>query len=251
MALKSSKRKVALVTGASRGIGKSIAMGLASQNIDIVFNYLRGHQAAKDIEKEIVSNGVQCVKIRANLADPPKIKLMFKQIREEFGKLDVLINNAASGVHRPGLDLTEKHWDWTMDVNTKAPWLCIKEAVPLMARGGKIVNITSLGSQKVLPYYTAIGISKAGIEALTRYMAIELAPIGISVNAVSGGYVDTAALRSFPNASEMLKKLNDGPVGRKLTANDIRDAVLFLCSDKADMIRGQVIVVDGGLSLIS
>ena len=171
-------------------------------------------------------------------------------VRNRFGRLDILINNAASGVNRPGMELEEKHWDWTLDINTKAPWLCTKEAVPLMERGGRVVNISSLGANRVLPNYLSVGVSKAGLEAVTRYMAVELAPLGITVNAISGGFVPTEALEHFPNREEMLATAKSKtPGGQLLTAEDLAKAVAFLCSEDAAMIRGQVIIVDGGMSL--
>ena len=173
-----------------------------------------------------------------------------ESVRNRFGRLDILINNAASGVNRSGMELEEKHWDWTLDINTKAPWLCTKEAVPLMARGGRVVNISSLGAGRVLPNYLSVGVSKAGLEAVTRYLAVELAPLGITVNAISGGYVQTEALEHFPNREEMLATAQSKtPGGQLLTAEDIAKAVAFLCSEDAAMIRGQVIIVDGGMSL--
>ena len=136
-----------------------------------------------------------------------------------------------------------------MNINARAPWLCAIEASRLMTQGGSIVNITSQGSQKVMPYYFSVGTSKAALEAVTRYLAVELAPKGISVNAVSGGYVETGALDHFPNREEMLAAGKQTPVGRMLTPQDIARVVAFLCTPEAEMIRGQVLVVDGGLSL--
>ena len=149
------------------------------------------------------------------------------------------------------LELEEKHWDWAMDINAKAPWLCSVEASKLMRNGGHIVNITSQGSQKVLPYYLSVGTSKAALEALTRYLAVEFAPKGISVNAVSGGYVETGALDHFPNKEEMMQAGRQTPVGRMVMSEDIAGVVAFLCTKGAEMIRGQVIVVDGGATLLA
>ena len=244
--------KVALVTGGSRGIGRAIARELACRGAHIAFNYLRGHREAQRAEEEIRALGVRCLRVRAHLGEPDQIRSLFKAVEEEFGQLDILVNNAASGVQRPALELELKHWDWTLDINTRAPWLCVKEAVPLMSQGGHVVNITSLGSQRVLPYYLSVGVSKAGLEALTRYLAVELAPRGINVNAVAGGYVDTDALGHFPNREEMLAQAREKtPAGRMLTGEDMARVVAFLCSEDAAMIRGQVIVVDGGMSLLS
>ena len=245
----SFKGKIALVTGGSRGIGKAIALELARHGADVAFNYLRNHQAAAETQRQIEELGVRCLRIRAHLGDADKIRGLFARIERDFGRLDILVNNAASGVQRPAAELDQKHWDWTMNINARAPWLCAIEASRLMAQGGSIINITSQGSQRVLPYYFSVGTSKAALEAITRYLAVELAPKGISVNAVSGGYVETEALDHFPNRDEMLAAGKKTLNGRPLTAEDIARVVAFLCTEAANMIRGQVIVVDGGMSL--
>ncbi len=243
------KGKVALVTGGSRGIGKAIALEFARHGADVAFNYMRSHEAAGVTQAEIQKLGVRCQRIRAHLGDTDQIKRLFADVEEEFGTLDILVNNAASGVQRPAAELEEKHWDWTMDINAKAPWLCSVEASRLMSHGGHIVNITSLGSQRVLPNYFSVGTSKAALEAVTRYLAVELAPKGISVNAVSGGFVETGALDHFPNRDDMLAAGEQTLLGRMLRGQDIARVVAFLCTDEASAIRGQVIVVDGGGTL--
>ena len=247
----SLKGKVALVTGGSRGIGKAIALEFASRGADIAFNYLRNHRAAREAQEEIESLGVRCLRVRAHLGDEAKIADLFEAIDSEFGRLDILVNNAATGVQRPALELESRHWDWTLGVNAKAAWMCAVEASKLMKDGGHIVNITSEGSRRVLPLYFSVGVSKASLEAITRYLAVELAPLNISVNAVSGGYVDTGALDHFPTKEEMLEAGRNTPVGRMVTVEDIAKTVAFLCTPDAEMIRGQVIVVDGGVTLRS
>ena len=243
--------KTVLVTGGSRGIGKAIALEFAARGADIAFNYIRSHKAAAETQSEIEALGVRCLRVRAHLGDSTKIRELFAELDGKFGKLDVLVNNAASGVQRSASELEEKHWDWTLNVNAKAPWLCAIEASKLMHDGGSIVNITSQGSSKVLPYYFSVGTSKAALESLTRYLAVELAPQGISVNAVSGGYVQTGALDHFPNRESMMEAGRSTPAGRMVTAEDIARVVAFLCTDDAAMIRGQVIVVDGGYTLLA
>ena len=241
--------KVALVTGASRGIGRAIALEFARRGSDIAFNYMRSHEAAADTERAVLELGVDCLRVKAQVGDLEKIGMLFEAITERYGRLDILINNAASGVQRAAVDLDPKHWDWTMAVNARAPWLCAVEASRLMSSGGSIVNISSMGSVRVLPHYFSVGVSKAALEAVTRYLAVELAPLGIRVNGVSGGYVETGAFDSFPNRDQMMMAAEQTVTGRPLTPEDIAAAVAFLCSRQAEMIRGQVMVVDGGVTL--
>jgi enoyl-[acyl-carrier protein] reductase III len=163
------------------------------------------------------------------------------------------VNNAASGVQRPIMDLEENHWDWTMNINAKALLFCGQEAAKLMEKngGGHIVSISSLGSIRYLENYTVVGVSKAALEALTRYLSVELSQKNIVVNAVSGGAIDTDALKHFPNREELLEDAKKNtPAGRMVEIKDMVDSVEFLVSGKADMIRGQTIIVDGGRSLL-
>lgn len=248
------ERKVALVTGSSRGIGKVIAMRLAEQGYDIVINYARSKSRALETAEQLEKLGSNVLVVKANVGKIEKVKEMFQQINERFGRLDVFVNNAASGVLRPLMELEETHWNWTLDINSKALLFCAQEAAKLMAKngGGKIVSMSSIGSIRVLENYTAVGVSKAALEALTRYLAVELASKNIVVNAVSGGVVDTDALIHFPNRAELLKDSAERtPAGRIVEADDLANAVMFLLSDQADMIRGQTIIVDGGISLLA
>jgi len=245
--------KVALVTGSSRGIGKKIAFELAKQGYNIVINYNRSKTAAQETATDIEQLGVKTLIVKANVGQPEKIKEMFVKIDEEFGRLDLLVSNAASGVLRHVMELEESHWDWTMNINSKALLFLAQEAAKRMevVGGGKIVSISSLGSIRYLKNYTTVGVSKAAIEALTRYLAVELADKNIVVNAVSGGAVDTDALKHFPNREELLEDAKKNtPAGRMVEPEDLVNTVLFLLSDQASMIRGQTIIVDGGRSLL-
>jgi enoyl-[acyl-carrier protein] reductase III len=194
--------------------------------------------------------GVRAEVIRANVGDPAKIDELFETIANKFGHLDILVNNAASGVGRPVMEIDVKAWEWTMDINARAALLCSQRAAKLMdGRGGKIINITSLGSPFVLPNYAIVGISKAALEALTRYLAIELAPQGICVNAVAASAVETEALKFYFKEGLMKDHRQITPAGRMVTPEDVANVVAFLCSEDAFMIRGQTIVVDGGTSV--
>jgi len=249
------KGRVALVTGSSRGIGRAIALKLAEQGADVIINFFRRRQAAEQTAKDVESLGVTAKVIKANVGDPDKIDEMFDIIGSSFGRLDIFINNAASGLPRSALDLDSKGWEWTMDINAKAFLLCTQRAVKLMeGRGGKIVTISSLGSYLVLPGYVAIGISKATLEALTRYLAIELAPKGICVNAVAASLVTTEAGMLYARvAKEQLGEAfpwQTTPAGRLVAPEDVANVVAFLCSEEAFMIRGQIITIDGGTTLV-
>jgi enoyl-[acyl-carrier protein] reductase III len=246
----SLKGKVALITGGSRGIGRAITMKLAAQGADVIINYLRQRSAAEATAQEAGEKGVKAHIIKANIGDPDKIDAMFKEVEASFGRLDILINNAASGVARSAMELDARSWDWTIDINARAVLLCSQRAARLMPSGGKIANISSLGSRLVLPLYAAVGVSKAAVEALTRYLAVELAPRGIAVNGVAASAVRTEALKLYAQGlGAEQKRWQTTPVGRMVEPEDIANVVSFLCSEDATMIRGQIIVVDGGRSL--
>ena len=246
------KGKIALVTGSSRGIGRAIALKLASEGADVIVNFFRRREAAEETAREIEALGVASQVIKANVGDPEKVSEMFDIVSGRFGRLDILVNNAASGLPRSALELDAKVWEWTMDINARALLLCAQHAARLMEeRGGKIVAISSLGSSFVLPKYAAIGVSKATLEALTRYLAIELAPRDICVNAVAASLVPTATgmLYAGGGKQEMSSPPPTTPAGRLVSAEDIASVVAFLCSEAAFMIRGQTIIIDGGTSL--
>ncbi|WP_096187926.1 enoyl-[acyl-carrier-protein] reductase FabL [Evansella halocellulosilytica] len=250
-----TNNKVALVTGSSRGIGKEIAHRLAKQGYNIVINYARSKSKAEETADEIRKLGREVLTVKANIGKIDKIEEMFSTIDDHFGRLDVLVNNAASGVLRPVMELEESHWDWTMNINSKAMLFCSQMAAQRMEKqgeGGAIVSLSSLGSQRYLKHYTTVGVSKAAVEALTRYLAVELAPQNIRVNAVSGGAVDTDALTHFPNREELLEGAKaKTPAGRIVQPEDLADTVMFLLSPQAKMICGQTIIVDGGISLLT
>jgi enoyl-[acyl-carrier protein] reductase III len=246
------KGKIALVTGSSRGIGRAIALKLAEEGADIIVNFLRHRQGAEETAREAEKLGVSAQIIKANLVEPEKIDAMFEAIASKWGRLDILVNNAASGVARSALELDTRGWEWTMDINARAFLLCAQGAVKLMEEhGGKIVSVSSLGSSFVLPDYVAIGVSKAALEALTRYLAIELAPKGICVNAVAASAIQTEAIKFFIKGQQgQAPSWQTTPAGRMVTPEDVANLVAFLCSEEAFMIRGRTIIVDGGISLV-
>ena len=246
------ENKIALITGSGRGIGKAIALKLASEGADIVVNFFRNRAPAEETAAEIIALGRKAHVVKANVGEVEQIDRMFAEVKEVFGGIDILVCNAASGFIRPAMEQDARGWDWTMNINARSVLFCAQQAYPMMKErgGGHIVSISSLGSVRVMPEYVSIGASKAAIEALTRYLAYELAPDNIVVNAVSGGIVETDALKHFPRKEMMVSQgLERTPAGRLTTPEDIANVVAFLCSTDAQMIRGQTIVVDGGFTL--
>ena len=240
--------KSVLVTGGSRGIGREIAKRFAALGAArVAIGYLRNDRAAEEAAAEIEGLGAEPVLVRGNVSSG---KVM-EQVAA-LGALDVLVHNAATGVARPALETEDKHFDWTMAANARALIALTRAAAPAMPEGSSIVALSSLGAQRVLENYVLVGASKAALESIVRHLAVELAPRGIRVNAVSAGVVETDALDAFPNREQMLSwSKTRTPAGRLVEPGDIADTVCFLCSPEAEMIRGQTIVVDGGYSLLA
>jgi enoyl-[acyl-carrier protein] reductase III len=236
-----------LVTGGSRGIGREIALGFADEGASrVAIGYLRNDRAAEAVAEELRARGAEPVLVRGNVSSTRVAAEV-----EALGPLDALVHAAASGVVRPVLEAEDRHWDWTLNANARALLSLVRAAAPALRPGAAVVGVSSLGSVRVLENYALIGTSKAALEALVRYLAVELAPRGVRVNAVSGGVVETGALDHFPNRERMLDDARTRtPAGRMVETRDIADAVLFLCGPHAQMICGQTLVVDGGISLL-
>ncbi|MEI7760001.1 MAG: SDR family oxidoreductase [Thermoleophilia bacterium] len=234
-----------LVTGGSRGIGKAIALRLARDGATrVAIGYMRSDAAAGETAAELRALGAEPVLVRGNVTS----NRVLGQVAE-LGPLDVFVHNAATGVARPALETEDRHWDWTMNANARAFLALTRVIAPAMPQGSSIVALSSLGSIRVLDNYALVGTSKAALESLVRYLAVELGPVGIQVNAVSGGVVDTGALDHFPNREEMLEMGSHNAAGRTVTPEDMAAAVAFLCSPDSEMVRGQTLIVDGGFSL--
>lgn len=244
------KNKVSLVTGSSRGIGKAIALRLADLGSDIIVNYVKNEEKALEVVNEVKSKGLKAIALKADIGESDQIKEMFNNINNEFGTLDILINNAAFGALGPAMRIGKFTWNMTMNLNTGGLLLCTQNAVKLMKNGGRIINISSLGSQRCIPDYMSIGTAKAAIETMTKYLACELMDKNIYVNAVSGGFIDTDALDIFKNINDLKEDcIKKTPSGRLGNSDDIAKIVGFLCQDDSNWIVGQTIIADGGMSL--
>ena len=239
-----------MVTGASRGIGRAIAKKLASAGSDVAAVYYSSHGAAESLCAEVEGMGRRGCAFHGNVASPESLDEVFDGFRRTFDQLDILVSNAASGVLKPALEMTLKHWRWCLETNALALNLLAQRAAPLMPAGGRIVAISSLGAQRAMPGYGFVGASKAALESLVRALAQELGPRGIRVNAVSAGVVDTDALKQFPLREEMLAAFaKRAPAGPVLTPEDVAGAVYLLCLPEADKVTGHTLVVDGGYSI--
>ena len=247
------KDKVVFISGATRGIGYAIASRLAERGAHIIFTYLRSRSDATKAAENLSAHGIRVLPIRANMGNQEQVQEVFQTIKQEFGHLDILIHNAATGDLKPAMELTIEEWTRSHDINVKALLLCAQKAVPLMAgRHGKIVPISSHGSQRCLPNYSAVGVAKSSIECLSRYLAVELATKNINVNVVMAGTTDTESLRKIPRHEEMIESAKTKtPAGRIGHPQDIANIVTFLCSEEARWIVGQTIIADGGYSLLA
>jgi len=236
-----------LVTGGSRGIGKAIALRFARDGAArVAIGYLRSDAAAAETAADVRALGAEPVLVRGSITSDR----VLEQVRE-LGPLDVFVHNAATGVMRPALETEAKHWDWTLNANARSFLALTRVIAPAMPEGSSVVAISSLGSVRVLGNYALVGASKAALESLVRYLAVELGPVGIRVNAVSGGVVETGALAHFPNREAMLELGARNAAGRLVTPEDMAGAVAFLSSADAAMVRGQTLIVDGGFSLLA
>lgn len=249
--------KVALVTGSSRGIGKGLALRLAQAGADVVINYKKSDELAEAVAASIRAMGRAAHPVRTDIEDPDAVRRMFREIARVYGGLDILIANAAASVFRPFLELREHHVDRTMGMILRSYVLLVQEAAKLMAPrgGGKVVAVSGGDTVKYLQRHALLAAAKAAMEAMTRYMAVELAEQRVVVNAVLPGPVDTDAARLYAASTGLdwdtfvRGWIEPTPYRRLGTVDDIANVVLFLCSPESDWIVGQCIPVDGGFTL--
>lgn len=242
--------KVAFVSGGSRGIGRATALKLASAGCHVAILYYNSHDEAEAVCEEIRGMGRKSMAVQADVSHPGSVSEAFDEFKKEFDRVDFVISNAALGVLKPALDMTLKHFRRCMETNALALNTLAQNAVPLMAEGGCLIGLTSLGSERAIPNYTFIGASKAALEALARGLAQELGPKGIRVNCVSAGVVDTDALKHFPNREHLLEEYQERtPLGPTLSPEQVADAVYLLCLPEASMVTGHTLFVDGGYAI--
>lgn len=242
--------KIALITGASRGIGRAVALKLARAGSDVAVLFHTSQEEAETVCAEIQAVGRKALAIAADVSDPDSVAEAFGTFRQEFDRVDIVVSNAAIGVLRPAMELTLKHWRRCMETNALALNLLAQQAVPMMRDGGRIIALSSLGASRAIPHYAFIGASKAALEAVARSLAQELGQRGIRVNTVSAGVVDTDALSYFPNREQLLAEFaRRAPAGPTLTPDDVANAVYLLCLPEAAMITGHTLVVDGGFAI--
>lgn len=245
--------KIALITGGTRGIGRTLAMTLAREGATLVLNYRQNEAAAQATLADIDALGAKAALFKADLENPQEIEALFEEVRLRYGRLDYFVSNAAASAFKPILDLNVRNLDRTYALNVRAFVLGAIHAVPLMKRGGRIAVMSSYGSSRAYPTYANLGSAKAAVEAWVRYMAVDFAPYGINVNAVSGGLIETDSLAYFyqrvPGMPAIETVLSRIPKGRAGSAQEIADVVAFLLAPESEYITGQTVVVDGGLSV--
>ena len=246
------KNKVALITGGARGIGRAIAKKLAAHGADIGIVYYNSSDEAEKLVAELTDMGRKAVALQANVADEVSVKEMALRFKEHFAKVDIIVSNAASGVLKPAMSMSTKHWRWCLETNALALHHLVKNFHDMLAKGGRVLALSSLGASRAIPNYSFIGVSKAALEALVRSLSLELAEKNVSVNTISAGVVDTDALKHFPNREQLLDEHQMKSLApRPLLPQDVADVAYLLCLPESGMIRGQTIVVDAGYSIIA
>lgn len=242
---------IVLVTGGSRGIGRAISLRLAAERPQhIAIAYALDHDSARRAVAEIESLGVAASAIRCDVGQLESLESLFGTIAERHGRLDVFVSNAARTAFRGATEITPRTWSRVMDLNARAFLVGAQNAARLMTNGGSIIALSSLGSRYFAPGYIALGAAKAAIESMVRYLAVELAPQNINVNAVCGGLIETDTVKMHPDYEHLRDTVvAKTPAGRIGTPDDLAGIVAFLCSPAAGWIRGQTIVADGGFTL--
>ncbi|MCH2200382.1 MAG: SDR family oxidoreductase [Fuerstiella sp.] len=248
--------QTALVTGSSRGIGKATAIRLAEAGADIVLNYAKSRAAAETVAESIAQMGRNILVVKADVSARDDVDCMIEAVDSEFGKLDIIVSNAASGGFRDLMKSTETHFDQTMNTNVKPLISLVQAALPLFNKSpgfSRVIGLSSHGAHRALPAYGLIGGSKAALESVARHLALELGDHDVRVNIVQAGLVETDSARLIPGVEEMFSLVESrtcvGP--RRLQPEDVANVVTYLASPLSDMIQGQTIIVDGGATVFA
>ena len=244
--MQDTQERIALVTGAARGIGLATVERLLQDGWKVALLDIEGGNLEATMSR--LAKPEATLAIVADVSDPAQVKAAIQQVSERFGRLDALVNNAGIAIFKPLLETSFEDWSKVLAVNLSGPFLCTQAAAPLMAAngGGAVVNITSISGLRASTLRVAYGTSKAGLAQLTKQQAIELAQLGIRVNAVAPGPVDTAMAKAV-HSPEIRAAYHDAvPLARYGLESELANAIVFLCSDKASYITGQVLAVDGG-----
>jgi enoyl-[acyl-carrier protein] reductase III len=244
--------KTILVTGGTRGIGQAISLRLARAGATVIANYLRNQRAAEQLKAIAAEEGLAITLCRADLTGDRGLEQLDRSLQECGPHISGLVHCAATGIHRPIEELTERHFDWTFNLNVRAFFRLVKLLMPRFSKGSSIVAVSSWGALRALPYYSLVGSSKGALEALARQLAVELAPRGIRVNILTAGAVLTDAWQAIPNKEERIAEtIRRTPAGRLVTADEVAYGAQFLCSDAAAAIIGHTLVLDGGTGIVA
>jgi NAD(P)-dependent dehydrogenase (short-subunit alcohol dehydrogenase family) len=248
----SLRNKTILITGGTRGIGQAISLRFARAGATVIANYLRNEQAAEQLKAIATEESLSIALCRGDLTNERGLEQLDRSLQDLGPHLDGLIHCAATGIHRPIEELTERHFDWTFNLNVRAFFKLIKLLIPRFSKGSSIVAVSSWGALRALPCYSLVGSSKGALEALARHLAVELAPRGIRVNILTAGAVLTDAWKAMPNSEQRLAEtIRRTPAGRLVTAEEIAYGAQFLCSDAAAAIVGHTLVLDGGTGIMA
>ena len=245
-------KKTILVTGGTRGIGQAISLRFARAGAKVIANYLRDEKSAEWLKSAAEQEGLAIVLCRADLTSDRGLEQIDRTLQEAGPNLSGLVHCAATGIHRPIEELTERHFDWTFNLNVRAFFRLIKLQMARFANGSSIVAVSSWGAVRALPSYSLIGSSKGALEALARHLAFELAPRGIRVNVLTAGAVLTDAWKAMPNGeARIAETIQRTPVRRLATAEEIAYGAQFLCSDASSSVIGQTLVLDNGCGIVA
>jgi enoyl-[acyl-carrier protein] reductase III len=245
------KNKVALITGGARGIDRATALKLASHGADIAIVYYNSSDEAQILVEEIEKMGRKAIALSGNVADESSVNTFVAEFKNHFSHVDFLISNAASGVLKPSIEMSTKHWRWCMETNALALNHLVRATMDIMPKGARVLALSSLGAIRAIPNYAFIGASKAALESLVRSLSLELAPKGISVNTISAGVVDTDALKHFPNREMLLEMYQAHSLSeRALSVDDVADTIYLMCLPEAQMIKGHTLFVDAGFAIV-